>query len=305
MASYTPVSTAPSSPQPHLASSAPLASPVPEDQRALLFPSAAPVRPEPYTPSLGNLPGARKLAPRRLVPCVVPPRLALPLVLALALLAALVLMMATARDSISAYLTFTPDEARRIATAFFEPPAWALDPSGVAVVEAADGEHTVTAIVVHGLGDRGDGRPYTWSLPTRFPYVRWVAPTADYLNVTVRNGAETRAWFDITSFDDIWAYEDVVGYMHSQQQLNLLIDAERQKMFDAGKVPRIVMLGFSQGGVMSLLATLTAPTSDRIEAAVVMSTYLPLLDSFDALFSPATRNTPLLWVHGRADNFLT
>jgi len=35
--------------------------------------------------------------------------------------------------------------------------------------------------------------------------------------------------------------------MHSQQQLNQLIDDERQKMLDAGKPPRIVLLGFSQG----------------------------------------------------------
>lgn len=50
-----------------------------------------------------------------------------------------------------------------------------------------------------------------------------------------------------SDFDDIWGDEDVVGYMHSQQQLNQLIDDERQKMLDAGKPPRIVLLGFSQG----------------------------------------------------------
>lgn len=59
------------------------------------------------------------------------------------------------------------------------------------------------------------------------------------------------------------------------------------------------------GGVMTLLATLTAPTRDRIEAAAVMSTYLPMLDSFDEIFNPAARDTPLLWVHGRADPYLT
>ena len=56
---------------------------------------------------------------------------------------------------------------------------------------------------------------------------------------------------------------------------------------------------------MTLLATLTAPTRDRIEAAAVMSTYLPMLDSFDEIFNPAARDTPLLWVHGRADPYLT
>ncbi|TNY18290.1 Phospholipase/carboxylesterase, partial [Rhodotorula diobovata] len=166
-------------------------------------------------------------------------------------------------------------------------------------------EHTVTAIVVHGLGDKGDGLPWTAALADRFPFVRWVAPTADYLNVTVRNGATTRAWFDIVTFDDIWGDEDVVGYTHSQQQLNQLIDDERREMLESGKEARIVLLGFSQGGVMTLLATLTAPRADRIEAAAVMSTYLPFVDSFDDILSSAARDTPLLWVHGRADPYLT
>lgn len=56
---------------------------------------------------------------------------------------------------------------------------------------------------------------------------------------------------------------------------------------------------------MTLLATLTAPRADRIEAAAVMSTYLPLVDSFDDVLSSAARDTPLLWVHGRADPYLT
>jgi hypothetical protein len=45
----------------------------------------------------------------------------------------------------------------------------------------------------------------------------------------------------------VYYHEDVEGYVHSQQQLNLLIDEERARMVELGKEPRIVVMGFSQG----------------------------------------------------------
>lgn len=45
----------------------------------------------------------------------------------------------------------------------------------------------------------------------------------------------------------MYYHEDVEGYVHSQQQLNLLIDEERARMVELGKEPRIVVMGFSQG----------------------------------------------------------
>ncbi|BGP08219.1 Acyl-protein thioesterase 1 [Rhodotorula toruloides] len=186
-----------------------------------------------------------------------------------------------------------------------EPPSTAFESDGIFVQDAAKGNHTVTAILIHGLGDSGDGRPFIWSMPQEFPWVRWVAPTSDYLNVTVREGKKTRAWFDIHTFEDVYEDEDVKGYVHSQQQLNRLIDEERQRMVTAGKEPRIVLMGFSQGGAMTLLSTLTARSENRIEAAIVLSTFLPMIEELDEVFSPAARDTPILWMHGREDPFLS
>lgn len=137
---------------------------------------------------------------------------------------------------------------------FYDPPPQPLDPQGIWVQEAADGDdYTITAIVVHGLGDQGDGVPFVWDMPLDFPYVRWVAPTADYLNVTVRDHQQTRAWFDMHSFPDVYHNEDVEGYVRSQQQLNQLIDDERARMVELGKEPRIVLMGFSQGELPLLI----------------------------------------------------
>lgn len=91
--------------------------------------------------------------------------------------------------------------------------------------------------------------------------------------------------------------------MHSQQQVNRLIEEERERLIAAGKEPRIVLMGFSQGaspfrpfdsfgsiidelfdnsgGAMALLSTLTSPHANRIEAAVVLATYLPLIDDME------------------------
>lgn len=54
-----------------------------------------------------------------------------------------------------------------------------------------------------------------------------------------------------STFEDVYEDEDVKGYVHSQQQLNRLIDEERQRMVTAGKEPRIVLMGFSQGESLS------------------------------------------------------
>lgn len=131
---------------------------------------------------------------------------------------------------------------------FFDPPSRRLRPDKIWVQEAADGDdYTITAIVLHGLGDRGDGVPFVWDMPLDFPYIRWVAPTADVMNVTVRDKKPNTAWFDMHSFPDVYHLEDVEGYVHSQQQLNRLIDDERARMVALGKEPRIVLMGFSQG----------------------------------------------------------
>uniref|UniRef100_A0A0K3CNX6 Acyl-protein thioesterase 1 n=1 Tax=Rhodotorula toruloides TaxID=5286 RepID=A0A0K3CNX6_RHOTO len=161
-----------------------------------------------------------------------------------------------------------------------EPPSTPLESGGIFVQDAAEGNHTVTAILIHGLGDSGDGRPFIWSMPQEFPWVR-------------------------CTFEDVYEDEDVKGYVHSQQQLNRLIDEERQRMVTAGKEPRIVLMGFSQGGAMTLLSTLTARSENRIEAAIVLSTYLPMIEELDEVFSPAARDTPILWMHGREDPFLS
>ncbi|KAK4053920.1 hypothetical protein OIO90_003757 [Microbotryomycetes sp. JL221] len=194
-------------------------------------------------------------------------------------------------------------KSRAYRDSFHLAPATKLDPNGIRV----DGprtkeEHSVTAIVIHGLGDTSHGLFYAPALGPRFPFVKWVAPQARYINITVSNGAPLSAWYDITSFDDLHEHEDQRGMIESQRELNELIRAERQELIDQGKEPRIVVCGFSQGAVMTLLNVLSA--KEPIDAGLMLAGYLPLPKGSKKLARFTDRNTPIFWAHGTADPVL-
>ncbi|GAA5850436.1 hypothetical protein JCM8547_001874 [Rhodosporidiobolus lusitaniae] len=262
------------------------------------------------SPSLSTLPGSVKRAQqqRRWRPTTKINAL-LPLAAALFAVSSFAYLVFAFPDTRNAALDSIYDAvapsapAHRIAQWFKQPPPVPLDEGGIHVLLPTE-EHMVTAIVLHGLGGTGDGAPFAGQLAHRFPFVKWVAPSADFMNVTVR-GETTRAWFDISTFEDLSYHEDVAGYVHSTQQINKLVDEERQRLVSAGKEPRIVLMGFSQGGVMTLIQTLTASSPSRFEAAIVFSTYLPLFSQIEQLATPSASSTPLLWSHGRADEYLT
>ncbi|BGP16366.1 hypothetical protein JCM10213_004908 [Rhodosporidiobolus nylandii] len=262
---------------------------------------------ETYSPSLPSLPADEKRRAPRWRPSS---RAALPVAASLLTLASLLFLLYSLAAPDATYSESPSDAASprapaaRILQWFHGQPAQPLKEKDFVVVEAK-AEHTVTAVVLHGLGGNANDWPFVQTLSARYPYVRWVSPSADYLNVTVRNGESTRGWFDIETFEDLYRNEDVAGYAHSQQQLNRLVAEERQRLVAKGKAPRIAMMGFSQGGVMTLLSLLTAETAERFEAGIVFSAYLPLKDQIEELISPAALDTPILWSHGRADPYLT
>lgn len=154
-----------------------------------------------------------------------------------------------------------------------------------------------TVIWMHGLGADGwDFVPIVRELPLpEEPALRFIFPHAPVQRVTINNGMEMRAWYDI-AMNDISRLPDERGIRESQAAVERLIARERDRGVDAG---RIVLAGFSQGGAIALQVGLRH--AHRLAGIVALSTYLPLESSLDAEASPANRATPIFMGHGTQD----
>ncbi len=125
-------------------------------------------------------------------------------------------------------------------------------------------------IWLHGLG--ADGHDFEPLVPQlRLPDalgVRFVLPHAPVRPVTVNGGQSMRAWYDIAS-PDLGLAPDLDGIARSAEYLRSLVAAQG----DLGIPPeRIVLAGFSQGGVVALHAALHMRA--RPAGVLALSTYL-------------------------------
>jgi phospholipase/carboxylesterase len=157
------------------------------------------------------------------------------------------------------------------------------------------GAVTASVIWLHGLGADGyDFEPLVPELGLRERGVRFVLPHAPHRPVTINGGYVMRAWYDIR-WPDLRREADAVGIGESVAAVNALIEAELAQGIPAG---RIVLAGFSQGGVIVLQAGLNHP--QRLGGILALSTYLALPE---ALTEPAPpgRATPVFMGHGRED----
>jgi phospholipase/carboxylesterase len=154
-----------------------------------------------------------------------------------------------------------------------------------------------SVILLHGLGADGwDFVPIVTELglPDTLP-VRFVFPHAPVRPVTVNNGYEMRAWYDIKAFTPE-GRADAAGLAESVRRVDAYLRAEI-----AGGVAasRIVLAGFSQGGAVALSAGLRF--GERLAGLLALSTYLPFPETLAAGKSAANAGVPILMCHGRMD----
>ncbi|MBK7953376.1 MAG: alpha/beta hydrolase [Candidatus Accumulibacter sp.] len=166
-------------------------------------------------------------------------------------------------------------------------------------VERLTGESPKCAIVwLHGLGADGhDFEPIVDEFDfDQLPALRFVFPHAPMRAVTINGGYVMRAWYDIVSADFAPGREEAEGVRESTRQIEALLERE-----NARGIPdaRIVLAGFSQGGVIALHAGLRHPR--RLAGILALSCYLPMTDTLDAEAQPANRDVPIFMAHGRAD----
>ncbi|WP_462156781.1 alpha/beta hydrolase [Pseudoalteromonas sp. GB56] len=131
-------------------------------------------------------------------------------------------------------------------------------------------EHKATVIWLHGLGDSGEGfapvAPHL-ALPDELG-VKFLFPHAPVQAVTINGGMEMRAWYDIKSLD-LDKRADAQGVQQSSERISALIDEQLASGIPADK---IVLAGFSQGGVIAL--HLAPRYQHKLAGVMALSTYM-------------------------------
>jgi phospholipase/carboxylesterase len=159
---------------------------------------------------------------------------------------------------------------------------------------APRGSPELAVIWLHGLGADGhDFEPIVPELRLRRA-VRFVFPHAPIRRVTINNGLEMRAWYDIVGFDA--AKDDGAGIRASAAAVGRLVDREVERGVAA---ERVVLAGFSQGGAIALHLALREPRP--LAGVIALSTYLPLALSLAREKSAANAALPIFMAHGSYD----
>lgn len=156
---------------------------------------------------------------------------------------------------------------------------------------------TATVIWLHGLGDSGHGfAPIVpeLQLPDSMS-VRFVFPHAPERPVTINNGMRMRAWYDIKSFD-FNSRADVEGVKDSAERVEKLIEAEITRGVPAN---RIILAGFSQGGVIAL--HLGTRFGTQLAGILALSTYMSEPGTLASQAHEANKSTSIMMAHGEHD----
>ncbi|OHU84586.1 MULTISPECIES: alpha/beta hydrolase [Pseudoalteromonas] len=160
---------------------------------------------------------------------------------------------------------------------------------------AAKGQHKASVIWLHGLGDSGEGfLPIApeLDLPDELG-VRFIFPHAPEQAVTINGGMVMRAWYDIKTMD-LDNRADETGVRESAEAVAALIQGE----LDKGIAPeRIILAGFSQGGVIALHV---APRLEyKLGGVMALSTYMCVPQKLAAEAKQSELN--IFMAHGSQD----
>ena len=154
---------------------------------------------------------------------------------------------------------------------------------------------TATVIWLHGLG--ADGNDFVPIIPElELPNdhsIRFIFLHAPIRPVTINGGAEMRAWYDISPHSDQSGTEDIKV---SSEQIRDFIEFEKSRGIPAH---RILLAGFSQGGVIALHTALRF--EERLAGVLALSTYLHDVNSVETERTDANLAIPIMLAHGTMD----
>lgn len=153
---------------------------------------------------------------------------------------------------------------------------------------------TAAVIWLHGLG--ADGHDFEAILPQlALPEnhsIRFIFPHAPIQAVTVNGGMKMRAWYDIRQMD-LTEQVDWQGITDSVEFLEQLVAQQRSEGIAA---ERILLAGFSQGGVIALHTGLKM--QQPLAGIIALSTYFP--ERSDSQYQQPM-SCPIFMAHGLMD----
>ncbi|MGE4499518.1 MAG: alpha/beta hydrolase [Hydrogenovibrio sp.] len=164
------------------------------------------------------------------------------------------------------------------------------------IIEPPKGAANASVIWLHGLG--ADGHDFEGLLPhLSLPEnhgIRFVFPNAPVQPVTANLGDPMSAWYDFKT-TQVMEQVDWNGIDASVARVHGWIDDERNKGIAS---ERILLAGFSQGGVVVLQAGLRYETP--LAGIMGLSTYFPHQAAREASYVQPS-SCPVFLAHGTAD----
>ncbi len=166
------------------------------------------------------------------------------------------------------------------------------------IVIEPNGTAKSCVIWLHGLGDSGAGfAPIVPHLALPKDHsIRFIFPHAPEQAVTINGGYIMRSWYDIKSMElDGRAFMPDV--LVSEKQILALIEQQIAKGIPS---ERIVLIGFSQGGVMSLFTG--SRCKYKLAGIAGLSCYLADDNLVKQSHVSINKTTPMLLNHGEHDD---
>lgn len=148
-------------------------------------------------------------------------------------------------------------------------------------------------IFMHGLGDSAQGiKPLVDAFDLQSSSIRFVIPDAPVRQLTINQGMPMQAWYDIQHLD-LAQGSDLTSIQASQMLIQDLIQSQTNAGIHS---KRIVLAGFSQGGVMALHTGLRYP--ETLGGVLGLSCYLT---SADTVLPKVDPTMPIMIQHGTYD----
>jgi phospholipase/carboxylesterase len=163
-------------------------------------------------------------------------------------------------------------------------------------IEIETGSRPDAAVVwLHGLGADGhDFEPIVpeLHLPSQ-AQIRFIFPHAPVRPVTINGGMEMRAWYDIDPRAPLAGDDDI---RRSAQAIRAIVE---EQVACGIATKRIVLAGFSQGGVIALHLGLRYER--KLAGIMALSTYLHDAERLVDELTLDNADTPIFMAHGLGD----